>query len=50
MITVSTTSEAERLDVLNAFLAGLPRYADFVICLLGKVTDERTGGVRSTRS
>jgi hypothetical protein len=49
MITVSTTSEAERLDVLNAFL-NLPRYADFVICLLGKVTDERTGGVRSTRS
>jgi hypothetical protein len=50
MITVSTTTEDERQDVLDAFLDCLGGHTDFVICLLGKVTDERIGGVRSTRS
>lgn len=49
MITVSTTSMDERDSVLTAFLLALPSHADFTICLLGKVTDERISGVRSTR-
>lgn len=49
MIIVSTTSMAERDSVLTAFLLALSSHSDFTICLLGKVTDERVSGVRSTR-